>query len=44
LRTLPVTADGFPNRDVRRGVVFRIERYGPEFFAPRISGVADLSL
>jgi hypothetical protein len=27
---LPLTADGFPNRDVRRGVVFRIERRGPE--------------
>ena len=25
---LPLTADGFPNRDVRRGVVFRIERRG----------------
>jgi hypothetical protein len=23
---LPLTADRFPNRDVRRGVVFRIER------------------
>jgi hypothetical protein len=37
---LPLTADGFPNRDVRRGIVFRIERCGPEFFACRISGVA----
>jgi hypothetical protein len=37
---LPLTADGFPTRDVRRGVVFRIERCGPEFFARRISGVA----
>jgi protein-L-isoaspartate(D-aspartate) O-methyltransferase len=37
---LPLTADGFPNRDVRRGVVFRIERRGPEFLARRISGVA----
>jgi protein-L-isoaspartate(D-aspartate) O-methyltransferase len=37
---LPLTADGFPNRDVRRGVVFRIERCGTEFFARRISGVA----
>jgi protein-L-isoaspartate O-methyltransferase len=30
---LPLTTDGFPNRDVRRGVVFRIERGGPGFFA-----------
>jgi protein-L-isoaspartate(D-aspartate) O-methyltransferase len=37
---LPLTADGFPNRDVRRGVVFRIERCGGEFLARRISGVA----
>ena len=37
---LPLTAAGFPNRDVRRGVVFRIERCGTEFFARRISGVA----
>ena len=37
---LPLTTDGFPNRDVRRGVVFRIERRGPEFFARRLSGVA----
>ena len=37
---LPLTADGFPNRDVRRGGVFRIERCGPELFARRISGVA----
>ena len=37
---LPLTADGFPNRDVRHGAVFRIERRGPEFFARRISGVA----
>ena len=28
---LPLTADGFPNRDVRHGAVFRIERRGPEF-------------
>jgi hypothetical protein len=25
----PMTADGFPNRDVRHGAVFRIERRGP---------------
>ena len=37
---LPLTADGFPHRDVRHGVVFRIERRGSEFFARRISGVA----
>src|ERR1700726_3285042 len=37
---LPLTADGFPNRDVRGGAVFRIERHGPEFLARRISGVA----
>ena len=41
---LPLTADAFPNRDVRRGAVFRIERHGPEFLARRISGVRDLSL
>jgi hypothetical protein len=28
---LTLTADGFPNRDVRRGVVFRIERRGRNF-------------
>jgi hypothetical protein len=37
---LPLTADAFPNRDVRRGAVFRIERHGPEFLPRRISGVA----
>jgi protein-L-isoaspartate(D-aspartate) O-methyltransferase len=37
---LPLTADGFPIRDVRRGVVFRIERRGPELFARRVSAVA----
>jgi protein-L-isoaspartate(D-aspartate) O-methyltransferase len=37
---LPLTADGFPNRDVRRGGVFWIERRGPEFLVRRISGVA----
>ena len=37
---LPLTADGFPNRDVRHGAIFRIERRGSEFFARRISGVA----
>src|ERR1700730_14185915 len=33
-----LTADRFPNRDVRRGVVLRIERRGPELLARRISG------
>src|SRR5438477_4512456 len=37
---LPLTVDAFPNRDVRRGAVFRIERHGPEFLARRISGIA----
>jgi protein-L-isoaspartate(D-aspartate) O-methyltransferase len=37
---LPLTADGFPNRDVRHRAVFRIERRGPELLARRISGVA----
>ena len=37
---LPLTADGFPNHDVRHGAMFRIERRGPECFARRISGVA----
>jgi protein-L-isoaspartate(D-aspartate) O-methyltransferase len=39
---LPLTADAFPNRDVRRGAVFRIERRGTDFKARRISGVAIL--
>jgi protein-L-isoaspartate(D-aspartate) O-methyltransferase len=29
---LPLTADAFPNRDVRRGAVFRIERHGRNFW------------
>src|ERR1700726_4485444 len=37
---LPLTADASPNRDVRRGAVFRIERHGPEFLVRRVSGVA----
>jgi protein-L-isoaspartate(D-aspartate) O-methyltransferase len=37
---LPLTAEGFPNRDVRRGAVFCIERRGAEFLARRVSGVA----
>jgi protein-L-isoaspartate(D-aspartate) O-methyltransferase len=36
---LPLTADGFPQRDVRRGAVFRIERRGAEFLARRVSAV-----
>jgi protein-L-isoaspartate O-methyltransferase len=41
---LPLTADAFPNRDVRQGAVFQIERHGPEFFgAPDLWG-RDLSL
>lgn len=37
---LPLTDSGFPNGDIRRGAVFRIERQGDDFFARRISGVA----
>src|SRR4029077_17056810 len=37
---LPLTADGFPNRDVRRGAVFVSARRDPVFLARRISGVA----
>ena len=37
---LPLTADALPNRDVRWGAVFRIERHSPEFLARRISEVA----
>jgi protein-L-isoaspartate(D-aspartate) O-methyltransferase len=37
---LPLTDNGFPNGDVRRGAVFRIERQSGDFFARRISGVA----
>lgn len=37
---LPLTADGFPRGDIRRGAVFRIERRGDEFAARRISQVA----
>jgi protein-L-isoaspartate(D-aspartate) O-methyltransferase len=40
---LPSTADAFPNRNARRGAVFRIERLGPEFLARRTWG-RDLSL
>jgi protein-L-isoaspartate(D-aspartate) O-methyltransferase len=37
---LPLTAEGFPQGDARRGAVFRIERRGDEYLARRISGVA----
>ena len=37
---LPLTAGEFPNGDVRRGAVFRIERRRSTFLAERISGVA----
>jgi protein-L-isoaspartate(D-aspartate) O-methyltransferase len=36
---LPLTAHDFPNTDVRRGAVFRIERQGDDFSARRISAV-----
>lgn len=36
---LPLTVDGFPQTDARRGAVFRIARRGGEFLARRISGV-----
>jgi len=36
---LPLTADGFPNADIRNGLVFSITRHGGEFTAQRISGV-----
>jgi protein-L-isoaspartate(D-aspartate) O-methyltransferase len=37
---VPLTDSGFPQRDVRRGAVFRIERREGEFFARRVSSVA----
>jgi protein-L-isoaspartate(D-aspartate) O-methyltransferase len=37
---LPITEAGFPMGDVRRGVVFRIERNGGDYPTRRISGVA----
>jgi protein-L-isoaspartate(D-aspartate) O-methyltransferase len=37
---LPLTAAGFPSRDVRYGAVFRITRRRDDFSAERISGVA----
>jgi protein-L-isoaspartate(D-aspartate) O-methyltransferase len=40
---LPLTATAFPNGDIRRGAVFRIERRGGEFLARWLSGVAIFS-
>jgi protein-L-isoaspartate(D-aspartate) O-methyltransferase len=40
---LPLTASAFPDGDIRRGAVFRIERRGGDFLAQRISGVAIFS-
>jgi len=37
---LPLTEAGFPQGDVRRGAVFRIERHGGDYTARRISAVA----
>jgi protein-L-isoaspartate(D-aspartate) O-methyltransferase len=37
---LPLTEAGFPQGDVRRGAVFRIERQGDDYLACRISAVA----
>jgi protein-L-isoaspartate(D-aspartate) O-methyltransferase len=37
---LPLTATGFPQGDIRRGAVFRIERRGGDFLARRVSAVA----
>jgi protein-L-isoaspartate(D-aspartate) O-methyltransferase len=37
---LPLTAQGFPGGDARRGAVFRIARRGADFLARRISAVA----
>jgi protein-L-isoaspartate(D-aspartate) O-methyltransferase len=37
---LPLTAAGFPNGDISRGAVFRIERQGENFPARRLSAVA----
>lgn len=37
---VPLTEAGFPNGDIRRGAVFRIERRGADFLARRISAVA----
>ena len=37
---VPLTEAGFPNGDVRRGAVFRIERHGEDYLARRVSPVA----
>jgi protein-L-isoaspartate(D-aspartate) O-methyltransferase len=37
---VPLTEAGFPQGDIRRGAVFRIERRGDEYLARRISPVA----
>jgi protein-L-isoaspartate(D-aspartate) O-methyltransferase len=37
---VPLTEAGFPQGDIRRGAVFRIERRGDDYLARRISGVA----
>lgn len=37
---VPLTEAGFPNGDIRRGAVFRIERRGEDYLARRISAVA----
>lgn len=37
---VPLTEAGFPQRDIRGGAVFRIERRGADYLATRISGVA----
>ena len=37
---LPLTAHDFPNTDIRRGAVFRIDRRGEDFAARRVSAVA----
>jgi protein-L-isoaspartate(D-aspartate) O-methyltransferase len=37
---VPLTEAGFPNGDIRRGAVFRIERRGDDYLARRISAVA----
>lgn len=37
---LPLTTNGFPDRDARHGVVFQIERRADEYLAQRISAIA----
>ena len=38
---VPLTADGFPNRDVRRGIAFRFERRGPDKIAVMPEGLGS---